>query len=48
MRTNEERARLIQKRTAEIKQERRKRKQRMLEAVYMAACFAAWLSVLVS
>ena len=38
MRTNEERARLIQKRTAEIKQERRKRKQRMLEAVCMAAC----------
>lgn len=38
MRTNEERARLIQKRTAEIKQERRKRKQRMLDALCMAAC----------
>lgn len=38
MRTNEERARLIQKRTAEIKQEKRKRKQRMLDAVCMAAC----------
>ena len=38
MQTNEERIRLIQKRTAEIKQERRKRKQRMLDALCMAAC----------
>ena len=38
MRTNEERAGLIQKRTAEIKRERQKRKQRALDMICMAAC----------
>ena len=38
MQTNEERIRLIQKRTAEIKQERQRRKQRMADAVCMAVC----------
>lgn len=38
MRTNEERARLIHKRTAEIKRENKKKKQRRLDAVCMAAC----------
>ena len=38
MRTNEERARLIHKRTAEIKRENQKKKQRRLDAVCMAAC----------
>ena len=38
MRTNEERAGLIQKRTAEIKRERQKRKQRALDTVCIAAC----------
>ena len=38
MRTSEERARLIHRRTAEIKQEHRKKKQQGLYAVCMAAC----------
>ena len=38
MRTNDERARLINKRTAEIKRENQKKKQRRLDAVCMAAC----------
>ena len=38
MRTDEERARLIQKRTAEIKRERQKRKQRALDLLCIAAC----------
>ena len=38
MRTNEERAGLIRQRTAEIKRERQKRKQRALDALCMAAC----------
>ena len=38
MRTNEERAGLIQKRTAEIKRERQKRKQRALDMICIAAC----------
>ena len=38
MRTNEERAGLIQKRTAEIKRERQKRKQRTLDMICIAAC----------
>ncbi|MGN0963928.1 MAG: DUF4179 domain-containing protein [Dysosmobacter sp.] len=38
MRTNEERAGLIHKRTAEIKRERQKRKQRTLDMLCMAAC----------
>ena len=38
MRTNEERAGLIQKRTAEIKRERQKKKQRALDTVCIAAC----------
>lgn len=38
MRTSEERARLIHRRTAEIKQERRIKRQRRLDAVCMAAC----------
>ena len=38
MRTNEARARLIHRRTAEIKQERQIKKQRRLDAVCMAAC----------
>ena len=38
MRTSEERARLIQRRTAEIKQERRIKRQRRLDAACMAAC----------
>ena len=38
MRTNEERAGLIHKRTAEIKRERQKRNQRALDAICIAAC----------
>ena len=38
MRTNEERAGLIHKRTAEIKRERQKRKQRALDMICIAAC----------
>lgn len=38
MRTNEERAGLIQKRTAEIKRERQKTKQRTLNLICIAAC----------
>lgn len=38
MRTNEERARLIHKRTAERKRERQKRKQRALDMICVAAC----------
>ena len=38
MRTSEERARLIHRRTAQIKQEHRKKKQQGLYAVCMAAC----------
>ena len=38
MRTNEERAGLIHKRTAEIKRERQKRKQRALDMTCIAAC----------
>ena len=38
MRTSEERARLIHRRTAEIKQEHRKKKQQGLYVVCMAAC----------
>ena len=38
MRTNEERSRLIHKRTAEIKREKRNRLQRGLDAVCIAVC----------
>ena len=38
MRTNEERAGLIHKRTAEIKRERQKKKQRALDMICIAAC----------
>ena len=38
MRTSEERARLIHRRTAEIKQERRIKRQRRLDAACMAVC----------
>ena len=38
MRTNEERAGLIHMRTAKIKRERQKRKQRALDMICMAAC----------
>ena len=38
MRTSEERAGLIHKRTAEIKRERQKRKQRVLDMICAAAC----------
>ena len=38
MRTSKERARLIHRRTAEIKQERRIKRQRRLDAACMAAC----------
>ena len=38
MRTNEERARLIQKRTVELKRERQKKKQRALDMLCIAAC----------
>ena len=38
MRTNEERAGLIHKRTAEIKRERQKEKQRALDMICIAAC----------
>ena len=38
MRTSEERARLIHRRTAEIKQERRIKRQRRLDAACMASC----------
>lgn len=38
MRTNEERAGLIQKRTTELKRERQKRKQRALDTICIAAC----------
>jgi len=40
MRTNEERAGLIHKRTSEIKRERQKRKQRVLDAICMAVCLS--------
>ena len=38
MRTNEERIGLIHKRTAEIKRERQKRKQRALDMICIAVC----------
>ena len=38
MRTNEERAGLIHKRTVEIKRERQKKKQRTLDMICIAAC----------
>ena len=38
MRTNEERAGLIHKRTAEIKRERRRKKERALDMICIAAC----------
>ena len=38
MRTNEERAGLVRKRTAEIKRERQKRKQRALDVICIAVC----------
>lgn len=38
MRTNDERAGLIHKRTAEIKRERQKKKQRALDMICIAAC----------
>ena len=38
MRTNEERAVLIHQRTAEIKRERQKKKQRALDMICIAAC----------
>ena len=38
MRTNEERSRLIHKRTAEIKREKQNRIQRGLDAVCIAVC----------
>ena len=38
MRTNEERAGLVHKRTAEIKRERQKKKQRALDMVCIGAC----------
>lgn len=38
MRTNEERIRLIRKRTAELKREQRRRKQRVWDGVCVAAC----------
>lgn len=38
MRTNEERAGLIHKRTAEIKRERQKKKQRALDMICIATC----------
>ena len=38
MRTNEERTGLIHQRTAEIKRERQKKKQRALDMVCIAAC----------
>ena len=38
MRTNEERAGLIHKRTAEIKRERQKKKQRAADMICIAAC----------
>ena len=52
MQTNEERIRLIQKRTAEIKRKRRNRKQRMVDAVCMTVCLllvtgiGVWISEL--
>ena len=39
MRTNEERSRLIHKRTAEIKREKQNRIQRGLDAVCIKGCF---------
>ena len=38
MRANEERARLVHKRTAAIKRERQKKKQRALDIICIAAC----------
>lgn len=38
MRTNEERAGLVRKRTAEIKRERQKKKQRARDCMCIAAC----------
>ena len=38
MRTDDERAGLIHKRTAEVKRERQKKKQRALDAICIAAC----------
>ena len=38
MRTNEERAVLVHKRTAEIKRERQKKKQRAVDLISIAAC----------
>ena len=38
MRTNNERAALVQKRTAEIKRKRQKKKQRALDMICIVAC----------
>ena len=38
MRTNEERIRLIHKRTAELKQKKEQKKRRVVDAACMAAC----------
>ena len=38
MRTDDERAGLIHKRTAEVKRKRKKKKQRALDAICIAAC----------
>ena len=54
MRTNEERSRLIHKRTAEIKREKRNRLQRGLDAVCIAVCLllvtgiGAWMPELMT
>ncbi len=45
MRTNEERVRLIQNRTAEIKQEKRKKKQWMLDIVCITACLLLVINI---
>ena len=54
MRTNEERSRLIHKRTAEIKREKQNRIQRGLDAVCIAVCLllvtgiGAWMPELMT
>lgn len=47
MRTNEERVRLIHGRTAELRRERQKKKQRGLDAVCMAVCMAVCLLLVI-
>lgn len=45
MRTNEERIRLIHKRTAELKQEKRQKRERILDGISIAVCLLLIVAV---